>query len=650
MADHCRAYALSDPKDKDYQAVCNHDHLDICDRCTLLPVVLAEIEEVLSENASTLSEKEEFIFLVRQAKVNILAWKAHLLRSVNQDDARLDMLDSLSETTVLLVQDWAMKFLPRKFRESQADWFGKRGISWHITVAFWKKSVDSEIQMMSFVHVFQRCTQDSTTVFCVMKDVIGKLKSILPNLKSVFYRQDNAGCYHSSATIVGSQLAGQFHGIVVKRMDFSDPQGGKGACDRKAATIKSHMRVHLNQGNNIETGKEMVDAIRSSGGIPGVHVTLSNAPEVQNKSTLDIKIDGVSFISNVEWKKKGSLQVWKAYKIGPGKNIVISGLSSTPKDAQIANLSKIDEDPISPSKPSEHFTTIKSKRVRSTPATSVSASPVSVASDEQANSDSESDCSLFFCSEEGCTKSYQRFSALQHHLDCGTHQRSLEHETLLDKAALGYASRLEKQHVGVPQMQLFTRSESGQPVQHPVLEMGWALKSSQVKRKRFTEKQKNYLIDKFKIGEMTKQKLDATSVAKAMMCAMDVNGKRLFDSSEYLTSQQISSFFSRLSSKRTLSTETETESDTEEDLNTDIPLNNIRNDILQDMALTHPICYDNYNICELAANSKLTKFSIQMLQNICDFFEISTADVKLKRKGPYIEKLSNLCKACTCQS
>lgn len=60
----------------------------------------------------------------------------------------------------------------------------------------------------------------------------------------------------------------------MKRLDFSDPQGGKGSCERKAASLKSHMRVHLNQGFNIETSKEMVDAIQSSGGAPGVDATL----------------------------------------------------------------------------------------------------------------------------------------------------------------------------------------------------------------------------------------------------------------------------------------------------------------------------------------------------------------------------------------
>ena len=78
--------------------------------------------------------KEELEFITAHAKQNINAWKAHLMRSVNQDECRLQVLKELDKMSVLLVLDWAMKYLPRKFRESQTDWFGKRGIPWHITV------------------------------------------------------------------------------------------------------------------------------------------------------------------------------------------------------------------------------------------------------------------------------------------------------------------------------------------------------------------------------------------------------------------------------------------------------------------------------------------------------------------------------------
>ena len=96
-----------------------------------------------------------------------------------------------------------------------------------------------------------------------MRDVIGKLKSHLPQMKSVFYRQDNAGYHHCGATVVGASFASRCHGVFMNYLDFSDPQDGKGPCDRKAVSLESHMRVHLNPGSNMETSKEMVDAIQS---------------------------------------------------------------------------------------------------------------------------------------------------------------------------------------------------------------------------------------------------------------------------------------------------------------------------------------------------------------------------------------------------
>ena len=86
-----------------------------------------------------------------------------------------------------------------------------------------------------------------------MTDVIGKLKKVMPTLRTVYYGQDNAGCYRSGGTIMGAIQAGKSHGVTVQRLDFSDPQGGKGACDRKAATVKAHIRVHLNEGHDVET-------------------------------------------------------------------------------------------------------------------------------------------------------------------------------------------------------------------------------------------------------------------------------------------------------------------------------------------------------------------------------------------------------------
>ena len=136
-----------------------------------------------------------------------------------------------------------------------------------------------------------------------------------------------------------------------------------------------------------------------------------------------------------------------------------------------------------------------------------------------------------------------------------------------------------------------------------------------------------------------------------MITAGDSNGNRLFSSSEFLMSQQVSSFFSRLSSKRKLEDDEMMESNFEENQNVENEkaFDEFRSEVLQEVALTHPICYDRYNICELIANSKLTIFAIQMLKYIFEHFDISITDIKVKRKAPYIDKLIAFGKNCTCQ-
>ena len=137
---------------------------------------------------------------------------------------------------------------------------------------------------------------------------------------------------------------------------------------------------------------------------------------------------------------------------------------------------------------------------------------------------------------------------MMQHLDCGKHQRALEQETLFDKAVLEYAEHLEGQPTLVPVVSMVSTRASHADRQV----MGWALKSSESRRIRFTQNQKSYLTAKFRLGEETGNKADPAAVARSMMCAKDSTGNMLFKSDEFLTANQIAGFFSRLASKKTL--------------------------------------------------------------------------------------------------
>ena len=276
--------------------------------------LLSLVKQAQPLKVSLLVRKMKYV--VENSAKRIDAWKPHL-RSTDQDQARLDVLQSLNQESTLLVLDWTMKFLSRKFRESQTDSFGKRGISWLITVAT-RKNKDGEIEMLTFVHVFKKCNQDSGTVVAILDDVFKQLTSIAPEISTIYLRQDNAECYHSASTLLAIQQVAAKNKLQLSRVDFSDSQGMKGSCNRKAATIRNDLKIYLNSGHDIETAEQMLVAMESLGGVPSVRVTLCG-PQSPVKLRV-FKWDGVSFLNNTEYTRDG-IRVWRVYNVGKEKFI-----------------------------------------------------------------------------------------------------------------------------------------------------------------------------------------------------------------------------------------------------------------------------------------------------------------------------------------
>jgi hypothetical protein len=152
-----------------------------------------------------------------------------------------------------------------------------------------------------------------------MENVLAQLKAENPEIKEAYYRSDNAGCYHSLNTILSCQTISKRSGIYIKRYDFSDPQGGKGPCDHFAATVKSHVRICMNEGHDILTPKDFKTAMESHHGIPGARVTLveedicDGGPDSSNQ-----KWKGISSLNNFLYNEKG-VRAWQAFSIGHGQ-------------------------------------------------------------------------------------------------------------------------------------------------------------------------------------------------------------------------------------------------------------------------------------------------------------------------------------------
>ena len=136
------------------------------------------------------------------------------------------------------------------------------------------------------------------------------------------------------------------------------------------------------------------------------------------------------------------------------------------------------------------------------------------------------------------------------------------------------------------------------------------------------------------------------------MAARDSEGNRLFTSftsAEFLTSQQVASFFNRLAGKRRLPDVTSGSDEEADDAKTESALQELSNAVMREVSSGHPIVYDCYNICDLISSSKLSSFSIQMLKEFCNFFEIDTSHVTVRRKKAYLDLFVAFGKDCSCQ-
>lgn len=84
-----------------------------------------------------------------KAKERIMEWKSHIVRTINQEKSKVNVLDNLDKQQALIIMDWAMKWLPKKYREAQTDWFGKKGLSWHVSACITRaKSKETEFEVI----------------------------------------------------------------------------------------------------------------------------------------------------------------------------------------------------------------------------------------------------------------------------------------------------------------------------------------------------------------------------------------------------------------------------------------------------------------------------------------------------------------------
>ncbi|XP_063418195.1 uncharacterized protein LOC134700982 [Mytilus trossulus] len=406
----------------------------------------------------------------------------------------------------MVVMDWAMKFLPLLFREKQSDWFGQKGLNWHVTVCVFK-DYENQLKHRTYVHVMDGVKQDWYSVACMLQHVLLALKKQQPTVTTAFLRSDNAGCYHCSNLWHAVPAISEETGVNIQRYDFSESQDGKSYCDAKIAHMRAKLRKYVSNGGNISCSADMKKALDDGEGVPGCQIAHVDIPLPVDQLTLQRKIKGITKISNVQFENWCQLKYWKNYNIGEGQT-----MSITPINLE-STLNVLSDFKV-PCKDTGNILAAREK---------------------QPSEESQSDVNLT-CPEHNCNAVLHSYSELNDHCFVGDHHymstfdgiKMKWRDICLDIDTTSSKTKHSTLSAGTSELSL-----------------GWALKKDR-KNHRFSEKVKVYLKGVFDEGESSGNKANPVNVSRNMRVCHDGDGMKMFTPKEYLQPSQITSYFSRL--------------------------------------------------------------------------------------------------------
>ncbi|EGT48876.1 hypothetical protein CAEBREN_14970 [Caenorhabditis brenneri] len=571
VADHCAQFALSDPTNKKLSSSCSeipnkHTHDYKCGRCEKVSETFEKMEEyaeelvavseklLISGRATTkndeevLNRRKDELQKIKKGITQIADMKKHLLRAAYTNQEREGIIAGLRDNEALITLDFAQKFLPKFHRERQNQYFGKKGISYHISHTHAK--IGNAFAQHSFVHIYSGSViQDSSLVVLTIAHFASELAKV--GIKKIFLRSDNAGAYHSAATIGSLHWLNETTGVEIGSWSFSEAQNGKSSSDRDANRVKRKAKNYVDQGNDIPTSEEFFNALKENplNGVSVYHGTVT--PSSDSGKT---EFEGVSSL-NYFTLEKGGLRARRYGSIGEGILIAKSAMKPIKGKFKFDDKAGFLASNIV-SKEKERDAVLSGTETKfwyfspCTKTTQCVKEPDVVSDNVEEEAREGNSDALFACPVPGCSAVFLKHYNLENHTLRGKHVISPERMTGIDYALNLFARYLEDVNESrtYPKFQE-ALGELTVGEDEVTVQQGWGLQEKK-KRKPFPEDAKAFLIECFNEGVTTGKPLSPFAVEKRMRNAKNAQGGRRFSEEEILSVPQISGFLFREAQKR----------------------------------------------------------------------------------------------------
>ena len=129
-------------------------------------------------------------------QTNLIDYRAHLVHKFSEGEFDSEYYEDIDDDEAVVSSDWKMKILSAKHKESQAEWFSKRGTSLLGFEVHLKSTKDRTRKVFYHFFLTDDTTQDSEAVLCAKHYLYSV---VLPcyGVKRVRFRSDGAMCFSS---------------------------------------------------------------------------------------------------------------------------------------------------------------------------------------------------------------------------------------------------------------------------------------------------------------------------------------------------------------------------------------------------------------------------------------------------------------------
>jgi hypothetical protein len=418
----------------------------------------------------------------------------------------------------------------------------------------WVIEVEVHIQILK-----SDTKQDSAAVIALAIASLKEYKASHVDVEEVIFGADNAGCYHCEDTVVQLwRLKNAVEGMTILGIHFGEPGRGKMICDQYFAILKALVKRFRLANNDVDTPEKFAAAMSSDSGIANTIIQIGDIQdrvESEKKSSKRI-IKDISRYYEFLFNEKG-ITVRYLPGFGEGELIEIANnLEEVPVpwyDFQTVN--KCQKSTNLPYR--EDYQNINAvKGGHSGNNAQKDNSQLEDASDSE---DEDLEKWVGVCDNPRCIKTFLRPSDHWKHIN-SNHEKcviEVEQKSTDEQAIEMYVAKngISQQYQGKTYREtrnMIFHAEMLPTVDEIFINSGYkdspkkghALPQPRVNA-QFSEKQRNFLIDKFNAGTGSNKHLK--KLAKEVETQMQEAG---FSVDEWLTDIQIKGYFNRLCTKQ----------------------------------------------------------------------------------------------------